>query len=356
MAYFRGHRTVELDDLRQVLPFVLHDKLQPDLEAPFFDAPGNASLRRTASAGCAGCSTSPAPSTTGSTSTATIPRAALGTEFAADWTACPNRGPRRLARIERLIAEWAKGRKALRASLRRSAPAQIPAPALHQLSALAEDPVTGAPYHPQPASRPMVSSVFAQTLRSGREHFNARFAAARRVTPGLDAVGFSAFLAGAVDGVVQAVERTHPGRGADVAQAAYDLALELAGQRLFGGERGRWIEAGWKQLLPGVAGLVASDPVRLLGATTNALHTLAVTPGARPGEWIELQQRFGPFVSGDAAGVARPRPGRGLARGSGAFPRAGAAARGHLAAGGGTRRGRGGTGCDVVRGRRTPAA
>ena len=146
----------------------------------------------------------------------------------------------------------------------------------------------------------MVSSVFAQILRSGREHFNARFAAARRVTPGLDAAGFSAFLAGAVDGVVQAVERTHPGRGADVAQAAYDLALELAGQRLFGGERGRWIEAGWKQLLPGVAGLVASDPVRLLGATTNALHTLAATPGARPGEWIELQQRFGPVVSGDA--------------------------------------------------------
>ncbi|MBL9210200.1 MAG: hypothetical protein JNL92_07010 [Opitutaceae bacterium] len=147
----------------------------------------------------------------------------------------------------------------------------------------------------------MVSPVFAQLLRSGREHFNARFAAARRVTPGLDAAGFTAFLAGPVDGVVQAVEKAVPGRGADVAQAAYDLALELAGQRLFGGGRGRWIEAGWQQLLPGVPGLIATDPVRLLGATTNALHTLAATPGARPGEWIDLLTRFGPVVAGDAA-------------------------------------------------------
>lgn len=45
LAYFRGVRSVELEDLRQVLPFVLHDKLQPDLEAPFFSAPGNAGYR-----------------------------------------------------------------------------------------------------------------------------------------------------------------------------------------------------------------------------------------------------------------------------------------------------------------------
>jgi MoxR-like ATPase len=41
MAFFRGNRTVELEDLRQVLPFVLHAKLAPDSEAPFFEAPGN---------------------------------------------------------------------------------------------------------------------------------------------------------------------------------------------------------------------------------------------------------------------------------------------------------------------------
>jgi MoxR-like ATPase len=45
IAYFRGNAEVSLDDVRQVLPFVLHDKLTLDPDAPFFDAPGNAPLR-----------------------------------------------------------------------------------------------------------------------------------------------------------------------------------------------------------------------------------------------------------------------------------------------------------------------
>jgi MoxR-like ATPase len=45
LAYFRGNPAVELTDVRQVLPFVLHDKLVPDLDAPFFEAAGNAPLR-----------------------------------------------------------------------------------------------------------------------------------------------------------------------------------------------------------------------------------------------------------------------------------------------------------------------
>jgi hypothetical protein len=45
IAYFRGNPEVALDDVRQVLPFVLHDKLTPDPDAPFFEAPGNAPLR-----------------------------------------------------------------------------------------------------------------------------------------------------------------------------------------------------------------------------------------------------------------------------------------------------------------------
>lgn len=45
MAYFRGNDKVELEDLRQVLPFVLHGKLQPDPDAPFFGLPENAAYR-----------------------------------------------------------------------------------------------------------------------------------------------------------------------------------------------------------------------------------------------------------------------------------------------------------------------
>jgi MoxR-like ATPase len=45
IAYFRGNSSVELDDVRQTLPFVLHTKLVPDLEAPFFDVPENGMYR-----------------------------------------------------------------------------------------------------------------------------------------------------------------------------------------------------------------------------------------------------------------------------------------------------------------------
>ena len=45
LAYFRGNREVELEDVHQVLPFVLHDKLKQDADSPFFEAAGNASLR-----------------------------------------------------------------------------------------------------------------------------------------------------------------------------------------------------------------------------------------------------------------------------------------------------------------------
>lgn len=45
IAFFRGNAHVELEDLRQVLPFVLHDKLVPDLDAPAFEAPGKSAFR-----------------------------------------------------------------------------------------------------------------------------------------------------------------------------------------------------------------------------------------------------------------------------------------------------------------------
>jgi MoxR-like ATPase len=45
MAYFRGSRQVELEDVRQMLPFVLHDKLKQDADCPWFESPENAPLR-----------------------------------------------------------------------------------------------------------------------------------------------------------------------------------------------------------------------------------------------------------------------------------------------------------------------
>ena len=45
MAFFRGQSSVSLEDVRQILPFVLHEKLHPDLDAPFFSSKENGPMR-----------------------------------------------------------------------------------------------------------------------------------------------------------------------------------------------------------------------------------------------------------------------------------------------------------------------
>ena len=45
MAYFRGSAEVSMEDLRQIIPFVLHDKLVQDADCPFFELAENSVLR-----------------------------------------------------------------------------------------------------------------------------------------------------------------------------------------------------------------------------------------------------------------------------------------------------------------------
>jgi hypothetical protein len=112
MAYFRGNRAVELDDVRQILPFVLHDKLAPDPDAPFFDASGNGQfrtdrigwLRKLFDLGCAEYDRLNLDRDD--------PVAALGTEFRQGLDGIPETEVRlRLNKIERLINDWARGGK-----------------------------------------------------------------------------------------------------------------------------------------------------------------------------------------------------------------------------------------------------
>lgn len=41
MAYFRGEDTASVEDMRQMIPFVLHDKLVQEPDSPFFEQDGN---------------------------------------------------------------------------------------------------------------------------------------------------------------------------------------------------------------------------------------------------------------------------------------------------------------------------
>ncbi len=45
MAYFRGAAEVDFEDVRQILPFVLHEKLVQYPDAPFFEKEGNGAFR-----------------------------------------------------------------------------------------------------------------------------------------------------------------------------------------------------------------------------------------------------------------------------------------------------------------------
>ncbi|HVE77252.1 MAG TPA: AAA family ATPase [Gemmatimonadaceae bacterium] len=112
IAYFRGNGVVDLEDARQVLPFVLHDKLVPDHDAPFFEAPGNAMyrtdrigwLRRLFDLSCAEYDRLDLDRDD--------PVAALAAELRAGLEGVNEREVRaRLLKVERLVAELSKGRK-----------------------------------------------------------------------------------------------------------------------------------------------------------------------------------------------------------------------------------------------------
>jgi MoxR-like ATPase len=112
MAYLRGSAAVGLEDVRQVLPFVLHDKLVPNHDAPFFDQPGNEVfrvdrigwIRRLFDLSCAEYDRLDRDRRD--------PVGDISQQFAEGLEGLPEAEVRqRLVRIERLLSEWSKGRK-----------------------------------------------------------------------------------------------------------------------------------------------------------------------------------------------------------------------------------------------------
>ena len=141
----------------------------------------------------------------------------------------------------------------------------------------------------------MISEALASILRSGRDHFNATFAEARRRYPDLDAAAFNEFLRTTVDTLVRSATALSPEQQVSVVMAAYQTGLELVGERLAGSDaRPRVIETGWGQVLPSIVPLLAVSPGSILSAVSNALHTLSCSPGARPTQWCQQLRELGP--------------------------------------------------------------
>lgn len=112
MAFFRGNREVTIEDVRQLVPFVLHDKLQQDPDSPFFEAPENASfridkigwIRKLFDLACAEYDRLDLDRND--------PVADLALEFDKGLEGVTEKQVRnQLIKIERVLNEWAKGRK-----------------------------------------------------------------------------------------------------------------------------------------------------------------------------------------------------------------------------------------------------
>ena len=112
MSFFRGLREVTLDDVRQIIPFVLHDKLVQDADCPFFEAAENAMLRtdkvgwirKMFDLSCAEYERLELDRDD--------PVAALSAEFDLGLDGVSQREVKsRLVKIERLLSQWSKSRK-----------------------------------------------------------------------------------------------------------------------------------------------------------------------------------------------------------------------------------------------------
>jgi MoxR-like ATPase len=112
MAYFRGNREVTLDDVRQMIPFVLHDKLAQDPDSPFFDSEPNAVyrvdkvgwIRRLFDLACAEYDRLDLDRDD--------PVGVIVAEFEKGLDGVTEKQVKaQLVKIERLLGEWAKGRK-----------------------------------------------------------------------------------------------------------------------------------------------------------------------------------------------------------------------------------------------------
>lgn len=112
MAFFRGADVVTLDDVRQVLPFVLREKLHPDADAPFFALPENAAYRTDTIAWLRHLFDRSCEEYDRLDLDRDDPVRAMADELAAGLDGLDGRVVRaRLTRIERLVAERAQGRK-----------------------------------------------------------------------------------------------------------------------------------------------------------------------------------------------------------------------------------------------------
>lgn len=155
-----------------------------------------------------------------------------------------------------------------------------------------------------------IAGPFADVLREGRERYNARAAMARRGGRPVDGARLGDVLVRLVDPIVRAVHAHDASRTRAVADALYDLALELVARDLAGGERANPAIAGALEVLgPALAPALSEDPRRVAAAIVNAAARVSSMQGASVRAWIDAMRAAAPHLGGAGAGAADPRAG-----------------------------------------------
>lgn len=129
----------------------------------------------------------------------------------------------------------------------------------------------------------MSATTFTDFLRARRAECNARFVAARRRWPRLDAGDFSLFLRDQFSPLAGALE-TH--NVCAVLDPAYEIGLQLVAEKIAGpSATTSTINELWTKVFPFLTTHIASAPRRVIASLCNAAHHLATTPNNRADVW-----------------------------------------------------------------------
>jgi hypothetical protein len=131
-----------------------------------------------------------------------------------------------------------------------------------------------------------------------RESLNERFAARLRGGARIDVAAFFTHLRETVEPLLQAVHAHFAERSPAVLTALYDASLDLFAASLLGPEtKLPAMLRVWTDLLPNAVGLLAREPVSLVGCLCNALYQVAQQRGTQIDLWLKRMRMLLPLCS-----------------------------------------------------------
>ncbi len=141
----------------------------------------------------------------------------------------------------------------------------------------------------------MLAPALTEFLRARRTDCNARFAAARRRWPRLDAEDFAIFLRDQVSPLAEVLEAD---QSHQVLSHAYHVGLQLVAEKLAGPSAANpAINRVWNEVFPKMPELIAGSPRRVLVALGNAAYQIAATPDTTPDIWRKRLVDFIPKLA-----------------------------------------------------------